>query len=118
MCTPNSVIILIYFVGIFKNPDKQRNLISFNYPQTILIIYVLHYPILNPYFADITTEGLLMALPFENKLQSFELKGKHLLEALEYSVSAEQTNPNSFYSYRMLQIGGKTDRAFKYAEKQ
>ncbi|XP_047511504.1 apyrase-like [Pieris napi] len=55
---------------------------------------------------DVTTEGLLMALPFENKLQSFELKGKYLLEALEYSVSAVQTNPNSFYSYRMLQIGG------------
>lgn len=48
-----------------------------------------------------------MALPFENKMQSFELKGRHLLDTLEYSVSAQQTNPTNFYSYRMLQVGGK-----------
>ncbi|CAK1541648.1 unnamed protein product [Leptosia nina] len=59
---------------------------------------------INP--GDVTTEGLLMALPFENKLQSFDVKGKFLLEALEHSVSAAQDDPTDFYAYRMLQIGG------------
>ena len=57
-------------------------------------------------FPDITTEALLMAMPFENYVQVYDLKGKYLLEALEFSVGVTQTNPTSFYSGRMLQIGG------------
>ncbi|CAH0595310.1 unnamed protein product [Chrysodeixis includens] len=57
---------------------------------------------INP--GDITTEGLMMAMPFENDVQVYDLKGKYLLEALEFSVGVSWTN--SFSSGRMLQIGG------------
>ncbi|KAG6443014.1 hypothetical protein O3G_MSEX002678 [Manduca sexta] len=55
---------------------------------------------------EVTTESLLMAMPFENYVQVYDLKGEHLLAALEFSVGATQTNPQEFYSGRMLQIGG------------
>lgn len=48
-----------------------------------------------------------MSIPFENYVQVYDLKGEHLLEAIEFSVSSAQTNPDSFYSGRMLQIGGE-----------
>ncbi|XP_068623676.1 apyrase-like [Battus philenor] len=54
---------------------------------------------------DVTTEALLMSIPFENYVQVYDLQGKYLLEALEFSVGPVQT-PGSFYSRRMLQIGG------------
>ncbi|XP_053617315.1 apyrase-like [Plodia interpunctella] len=54
---------------------------------------------------NVTTESLLMAMPFENYVQVYDLKGKYLLEALEFSVGVAQT-PGGFYSGRMLQIGG------------
>lgn len=47
-----------------------------------------------------------MAMPFENYVQVYDLKGKYLLEALEFSVGVTQSNPTSFYSGRMLQIAG------------
>lgn len=59
-------------------------------------------------FADITTEGLLRAMPFENYVQMYDLKGKYLLEALEFSVGGNVgSTPGEFNSGRMLQIGGK-----------
>ncbi|PZC83465.1 hypothetical protein B5X24_HaOG207448 [Helicoverpa armigera] len=53
---------------------------------------------------NVTTEALLMAMPFENYLQVYDLKGQYLLEALEYSVSVAWTG--TFVSRQMLQIGG------------
>ncbi|XP_073948296.1 apyrase-like [Choristoneura fumiferana] len=53
---------------------------------------------------EVTTEGLLMAVPFENYVQVYDLKGRYLLEALEFSVGVAQSG--DFYSGRMLQIGG------------
>lgn len=58
--------------------------------------------------ADVTTEVLLMAMPFENYVQVYDLKGEYLLEALEFSVGTYQT-PGEFYSGRMVQIGGEWD---------
>ncbi|XP_004928875.1 apyrase [Bombyx mori] len=55
---------------------------------------------------EVTTEGLLMAIPFENYIQVYDLKGEYLLEALEFSVGVAQTTPGDFSSSRMLQIGG------------
>ncbi|XP_052751850.1 trifunctional nucleotide phosphoesterase protein YfkN-like [Galleria mellonella] len=52
-----------------------------------------------------TTEALLMAMPFENHVQVYDLKGKYLLEALEFSVGVTIT-PGNFFSRRLLQIGG------------
>lgn len=49
-----------------------------------------------------------MAMPFENYVQVYDLKGEYLLEALEFSVGVFQSEPGDFYSGRMLQIGGKT----------
>uniref|UniRef100_A0A2A4JW25 5'-Nucleotidase C-terminal domain-containing protein n=1 Tax=Heliothis virescens TaxID=7102 RepID=A0A2A4JW25_HELVI len=57
---------------------------------------------INP--GDVTTEALLMAMPFENYVQVYDLKGKYLLEALEFSVGVSWSQ--SFSSGRMLQIGG------------
>ncbi|CAH2263584.1 jg10903 [Pararge aegeria aegeria] len=54
----------------------------------------------------ITTEGVLMALPFENKVQAYDLKGSYLLEALEFSVGVSQSSSQNFNSGRMVQIGG------------
>lgn len=54
---------------------------------------------------ELTTEALLMALPFENMVQSFDLDGRYLLEALEFSVSGN-INPDNFSGGRMLQYGG------------
>lgn len=46
-----------------------------------------------------------MAMPFENYVQVYDLKGQYLLEALEFSVGVAQSG--DFYSGRMLQIGGR-----------
>ncbi|CAH0696760.1 unnamed protein product [Spodoptera exigua] len=53
---------------------------------------------------NVTTEALLMAMPFENYVQVYELEGKYLQEALEFSVGVNWSD--SFSSGRMLQIGG------------
>nr|QLC28923.1 apyrase [Spodoptera frugiperda] len=53
---------------------------------------------------NVTTEALLMALPFENSVQVYELEGRYLQEALEFSVGVNWSD--SFNSGRMLQIGG------------
>ncbi|GBP39354.1 Apyrase [Eumeta japonica] len=53
----------------------------------------------------ITTEALLMAMPFENSVQVYDLRGEHLLEALEFSVGVTLT-PGDFRSGRMLQVAG------------
>jgi 2',3'-cyclic-nucleotide 2'-phosphodiesterase (5'-nucleotidase family) len=58
-------------------------------------------------FLDITTRALLMAMPFENYVQMYDLKGKYLLEALEFSVGTTQNTSGDFVSSRMLQIGGE-----------
>ncbi|XP_050353509.1 apyrase-like [Nymphalis io] len=55
---------------------------------------------------EITTEALLMAFPFENYVQLYDLKGEYLLEALEFSVGVSISDPTNFSSSRMLQIGG------------
>ncbi|XP_075983997.1 apyrase-like [Anticarsia gemmatalis] len=57
---------------------------------------------INP--GEVTTEGLLMAMPFENYVQVYDLKGQYLQEALEFSVGVSWTD--TFSSGRMLQIGG------------
>ncbi|XP_047032522.1 apyrase-like [Helicoverpa zea] len=57
---------------------------------------------INP--GNVTTEALLMAMPFENFVQVYDLKGQYLLEALEFSVGVSWSE--SFSSGRMLQIGG------------
>lgn len=53
---------------------------------------------------EVTTEALLMAMPFENYVQVYDLSGQHLLEALEFSVGVSWSD--TFSSGRMLQIGG------------
>ncbi|KPJ11542.1 5'-nucleotidase [Papilio machaon] len=57
------------------------------------------------FIIQVTTEALLMAIPFENYVQVYDLKGQYLLDALEFSVGTVQT-PGSFYSRRMLQVAG------------
>ncbi|OWR54937.1 putative apyrase [Danaus plexippus plexippus] len=59
---------------------------------------------INP--GTITTEALLMAMPFENIVQVYDLRGEYLLQALEFSVGVAQTDPTNFYSSRMLQLAG------------
>ncbi|XP_063833090.1 apyrase-like [Ostrinia nubilalis] len=54
---------------------------------------------------NVTTEALLMAMPFENYVQVYDLKGEYLLEALEFSV-AVSVSSGSLDTGRMLQIGG------------
>lgn len=44
-------------------------------------------------------------MPFENSMYTFDLQGKYLLAALEYSV-AQSRNSNKFSSRNMLQISG------------
>ncbi|KAL4712357.1 hypothetical protein ACJJTC_001518 [Scirpophaga incertulas] len=55
---------------------------------------------------EVTTESLLMAMPFENYVQMYDLKGEYLLQALEHSAGSSQTTPGHFRSGRMLQVGG------------
>ncbi|XP_026331469.1 apyrase-like, partial [Hyposmocoma kahamanoa] len=56
---------------------------------------------------NITTEDLLRTIPFEDYMQIYELKGKYLLEALEFSVGGNVgSSPDQFNSGQMLQIGG------------
>ncbi|KAJ8711278.1 hypothetical protein PYW07_008520 [Mythimna separata] len=57
---------------------------------------------INP--GNVTTEALLMAIPFENRLQVYDLQGRYLLEALEFSVGVYWNE--TFSSGRMLQVGG------------
>ncbi|XP_045454113.1 apyrase-like [Melitaea cinxia] len=57
-------------------------------------------------FGEITTEALLMVFPFENNIQMYDLEGKYILEALEFSVGVSQNDPTNFYSSRLLQLGG------------
>ncbi|KAL0818302.1 hypothetical protein ABMA28_008788 [Loxostege sticticalis] len=58
---------------------------------------------INP--GNVTTESLLMAMPFENYVQVYDLKGEYLLEALEFSVGVNLQG-GELDSGRMLQIGG------------
>lgn len=55
-----------------------------------------------------------MAMPFENYVQVYDLKGEHLLEALEFSVGTFQSDPENFNSGRMLQIGGNYTISIPY----
>lgn len=53
----------------------------------------------------ITLNDLLMILPFENSLDLFELRGDHLKELFEHSVS-ESWNPDTFVGKWLMQISG------------
>ncbi|XP_048482576.1 apyrase-like isoform X2 [Plutella xylostella] len=59
---------------------------------------------INP--GNVTTGSLLMAMPFENMVQVYSLRGEHLLEALEFSVGTYQEPGSGFRSQRMLQVAG------------
>lgn len=54
-----------------------------------------------------------MVFPFENYVQMYDLEGKYLLEALEFSVGVSQNDPTNFYSSRLLQLGGKLPAVVK-----
>ncbi|XP_050677280.1 apyrase-like [Leptidea sinapis] len=83
---------------------ERANGTNWNYAHLCLInAGGVRVPI-NP--GNVTTEALLMAIPFENTVQVYDLKGEHILEALEFSLAVNQNNPTSFYSSRMLQLGG------------
>ncbi|XP_050556281.1 apyrase-like [Spodoptera frugiperda] len=49
----------------------------------------------------ITYEGLIVASPFENNVEVFDLKGEHIMEMLEFSVENEQ-----WPGGRLLQVAG------------
>lgn len=66
---------------------------------TICYISPLHISV------DVTTESLLMVLPYENLLQLYDIKGKYLQEALELAVGVPCTR--TFASKHLLQLGGK-----------
>ncbi|CAB3246164.1 unnamed protein product [Arctia plantaginis] len=53
---------------------------------------------------NVTTESLLMVLPYENLLQVYDIKGQYLQEALELAVGVPWTH--TFASKHILQIGG------------
>lgn len=59
----------------------------------------------NVYFSDsLTYRDLIEVLPFGNQADIIELKGVHLLEALEHSVSSyNPVAPNG----QFLQVSGK-----------
>lgn len=48
----------------------------------------------------ITYDDVATTIPFENKIDSFELRGNYLLEALEYSAS-------SYNDVNFLQVSGE-----------
>ncbi|CAG9793356.1 unnamed protein product [Diatraea saccharalis] len=50
---------------------------------------------------NVTYAQLLLTIPFENRVEVFELKGEHIIEMLEFSV-ANQPWPGA----RMLQVSG------------
>lgn len=52
-------------------------------------------------FAAINFGAVMLATPFENRIEVFELKGIHVLEMLEYSVANIP-----FAGARMLQTSG------------
>lgn len=54
---------------------------------------------------DITYADLISTIPFENSVDTIELRGDHLLEALEFSVASEWKEPE-FSSINMLQVSG------------
>lgn len=51
-------------------------------------------------FGDLAT-----TMPFENCMDILDLRGDHLVEALEFSVS-KSTNSSDFFSNIMLQVSG------------
>lgn len=53
----------------------------------------------------ISLNDLLMILPFDNSLDLFELRGDHLKELFEHSVS-ESWNPDTFVGKWLMQISG------------
>lgn len=53
----------------------------------------------------ISLNDLLMLLPFDNSLDLFELRGDHLKELFEHSVS-ESWNPDTFVGKWLMQISG------------
>ena len=56
---------------------------------------------------SITLEDVMTVLPFRNTIDLMEIKGKHLLEAFEFSVDGY--DPNGFHTAgKFLQISGKS----------
>lgn len=53
----------------------------------------------------ITYSDLITTMPFENTLDTIELKGKHIVEMLEYAVTTPADEP-SFSARNMLQFTG------------
>lgn len=45
-------------------------------------------------------------MPFENSVDLIDLRGDHLLEALEYSVASDWHEPE-FFAINMLQMSGE-----------
>lgn len=57
----------------------------------------------------ITYADLKTTIPFENTVDVFELRGDHLLETLEFSVS-KSVEGQPFNSYVMLHVAGMTNQ--------
>lgn len=58
------------------------------------------------YILVITFSDLVTTIPFENSIDSLDLRGDHLKEVLEYSVS-KSWDPNKFSGAFMLQVSGR-----------
>lgn len=65
----------------------------------------------------ITYADLYATLPFENTVDVFELRGDHLREALEFSLS-KSNDDRPFSSYIMLQVSGRIRLIRKAQSKQ
>lgn len=61
--------------------------------------------LLSFFFLDITYADLISTIPFENSVDTVDLSGDYLLEALEHSVASEWKEPE-FSSNNMLQVSG------------
>lgn len=56
---------------------------------------------------DISFGDLVTTLPFESTVDAFDVRGDHLKEALEFSVSkSSHSNSGRFFSWIMLQFSG------------
>lgn len=59
----------------------------------------------------ITYSDLITTIPFENTLDTVELRGDHLLETLEYAVT-KSYEEESFVGANMLQFSGNFIEGF------
>jgi 2',3'-cyclic-nucleotide 2'-phosphodiesterase (5'-nucleotidase family) len=90
----------------------------------MVVNYIVYYNVLAALVTDITFGDLIRVQPFSNTVDTIELKGEHLREVLEFSVSRpyaqqrgngrhkRELEEREFSGMGFLQMSGKSPNVY------